>query len=246
MSVPSMQMSVDGWRLESLGEDAVLLRLGGRADAALNRRVHALAGRIAAARPAWLCDIVPAYASLALFVDPAQTGDRYAQDLVGDWLAALPDGGRVAGPQEAPALEIPVCYHPSCAPDLEAVARRAGMPAAELAARHAAGDYRVAMIGFAPGFPYLLGLDPALAAPRHATPRVRVPAGSVGIAGEQTGIYPGDSPGGWQLIGRTPLALFDPRRDPPSLLQPGQRVRFVAVGLDAFTAGDVDGGTALG
>ena len=121
-----MQMSVDGWRLESLGEDAVLLRLGGLADAALNRRVHALAGRIAAARPAWLCDIVPAYASLALFVDPAQTGDRYAQDLVGDWLAALPDGGRVAGPQEAPALEIPVCYHPSCAPDLEAVARRAG------------------------------------------------------------------------------------------------------------------------
>ena len=99
----------------------------------------------------------------------------------------------------------------------------------------AAGNW-VGMIGFAPGFPYLLGLDPALAAPRHATPRVRVPAGSVGIAGQQTGIYPGDSPGGWQLVGRTPLSLFDPRRDPPSLLQPGQRLRFVAIGLDEYNA----------
>lgn len=225
-----------GCTLEALGEDAVLLRLGERIDPALNREVHALAARIARARPPWLCDIVPAYASLALFVDPAQAGDRFALDLVGEWLAQLRGDAVAKAPRDAAPVEIPVCYHPSCAPDLEAVAQRTGLARDEVVARHCAGDYRVGMIGFAPGFPYLLGLDPALAAPRHATPRVRVPAGSVGIAGQQTGIYPGDSPGGWQLVGRTPLSLFDPRRDPPSLLQPGQRLRFVAIGLDEYNA----------
>lgn len=231
------------WTLETLGEDAVLLRLGERVDAGLNGQVHALAARIARTRPPWLCDIVPAYAALALFVDPVQTGDRFALDVVGDWLAQLPADGADGIAREPTPVEIPVCYHPSCAPDLEALAQRTGLAPGEVAARHCAGDYRVGMIGFAPGFPYLLGLDPALAAPRRATPRVRVPAGSVGIAGQQTGIYPGDSPGGWQLVGRTPLALFDPRRDPPSLLQPGQRVRFVAIGLDEYNARvDAQGG----
>ena len=224
------------WTLEALGEDAVLVRLGTRIDGDLNRKVHALAARIAATRPSWLRDIVPAYASLALFVDPAQVHDRLALDVVAAWLAGPVGPGGAHAQGNPPALEIPVCYHPSCAPDLDAVAQRAGLAPDEVAARHCAGDYRVGMIGFAPGFPYLLGLDPALAAPRHATPRVRVPAGSVGIAGQQTGIYPGDSPGGWQLVGRTPLSLFDPRRDPPSLLQPGQRLRFVAIGLDEYNA----------
>ncbi|HET9482549.1 MAG TPA: 5-oxoprolinase subunit PxpB, partial [Xanthomonadales bacterium] len=129
---------------------------------------------------------------------------------------------------------IPVCYGGDSGPDLDAVAKHTGLSAHDVVARHAAGDYRVAMLGFQPGFPYLIGLDPALATPRHATPRPRVAAGSVGIGGAQTGVYPREAPGGWQLIGRTPLALFDAARKPPALLAPGDRVRFEAIPRAAF------------
>ncbi|HEY6894280.1 MAG TPA: 5-oxoprolinase subunit PxpB, partial [Rhodanobacteraceae bacterium] len=145
-------------------------------------------------------------------------------------LAAPPETGRA--PQRL--VEIPVRYGGEYGPDLDALAHYAKLDAAEVIAKHTAATYTVAMLGFAPGFPYLFGLDDALQMPRRATPRTRVPAGSVAIGGAQTGIYPTELPGGWQLIGRTPLALFDAARDPPSLLMPGDRVRFVAIGADAF------------
>lgn len=145
----------------------------------------------------------------------------------------------VAAIARAPAgdasVEIPVCYGGEFGPDLDAVAAHARLPRAEVIARHSAVDYTVAMLGFAPGFPYLLGLDAALRMPRRASPRTRVPSGSVAIGGAQTGIYPRELPGGWQLIGRTPLALFEPQRDPPCLLAPGTRVRFRAIDAAAFT-----------
>ncbi|HEX5960369.1 MAG TPA: 5-oxoprolinase subunit PxpB [Rhodanobacteraceae bacterium] len=128
-------------------------------------------------------------------------------------------------------VEVPVCYD---GPDLDAVAAYAGLSRAEVIARHTAAAYTVAMLGFAPGFPYLLGLDPALHMPRREYPRTRVPAGSVAIGGAQTGIYPRELPGGWNLVGRTPLVLFDPLREPPCLLAPGDRVRFRAIGTDEF------------
>ncbi|WIG55610.1 MAG: Allophanate hydrolase 2 subunit 1 [Rhodanobacteraceae bacterium] len=131
-------------------------------------------------------------------------------------------------------MAIPVCYGGDCGPDIDAIAEHAGLVRDEVIARHAAAEYTVAMLGFAPGFPYLLGLDAALHVPRRATPRTRVPAGSVAIGGAQTGIYPCELPGGWHLIGRTPLALFDPRRDPPCLLAPGDRVRFRAIDAGEF------------
>ncbi|HJU25447.1 MAG TPA: 5-oxoprolinase subunit PxpB [Rhodanobacteraceae bacterium] len=131
-------------------------------------------------------------------------------------------------------IEIPVCYGGEYGPDLDAVAAHAGLAPDEVVARHTAAEYTVAMIGFAPGFPYLLGLDAALAMPRRRDPRTRVPAGSVAIGGAQTGIYPHELPGGWQLIGRTPLALFDPQREPPCLLAPGDRLRFRAIRVDEF------------
>jgi inhibitor of KinA len=136
------------------------------------------------------------------------------------------------GNEEPPAprlVEIPVCYGGVYGPDLEAVARHTGLPPQELIRRHAAGSYRVYMLGFAPGFAYLGGMDEQLATPRKAEPRTAIPAGSVGIAGGQTGVYPLETPGGWQLIGRTPLPLFDAQRNPPSLLQMGNRVRFVPI-----------------
>ena len=134
---------------------------------------------------------------------------------------------------------VPVCYGGEFGPDLDDLARYARLSVDEVIARHCAPDYRVAMLGFAPGFPYLLGLDPALHAPRRATPRVRVPAGSVAIGGAQTGIYPSELPGGWLLIGRTPLTLFDPAREAPALLAPGQRLRFRAISADEISAGEL-------
>ena len=130
-------------------------------------------------------------------------------------------------------IDIPVIYGGDDGPDLEAVARHTGLAAADVAARHAAGRYVVFFLGFQPGFAYLGGLDAALHTPRRREPRLAVPSGSVGIGGEQTGIYPSRSPGGWQLIGRTALALFDPARNPPTLLLPGDRVRFTVAELRA-------------
>jgi KipI family sensor histidine kinase inhibitor len=217
--------------LEMLGEDALLLRFGSAIDAGINARVHAFARSVAAHRPAWLVDIVPAYASLALFVDvaPGEADDplRCARDWLQAHLAQAESTSESTG-----LVEIPVHYGGPDGPDLEALAAHAGLSQSEVIARHAGGEYTVAMLGFARGFPYLLGLDPGLATPRLATPRREVPAGSVGIAGQQTGIYPRRGPGGWRLIGRTDLGLFDPSRASPSLLGPGDRVRFVAVGSE--------------
>lgn len=134
------------------------------------------------------------------------------------------------------AIEIPVCYDRAFGPDLDIVASHAGLSGQAVIERHTAATYTVAMLGFAPGFPYLLGLDPTLQVPRRANPRTRVPAGSVAIGGAQTGIYSQELPGGWHLIGRTPLRLFDPLRDQPALLAPGDRVRFRPIGAEEFTA----------
>lgn len=223
--------------LEPLGEEALLLRLGKRIDVDCNRAVHALAARLQAQAPPWLRDCVPAYASLALFIDAHAFDGRDPLPAVRDWLARQPDPAAL--PDEAPRaspIDMPVCYDAEFAPDLAVLAAHAGLSPDEVIARHQAPTYQVAMIGFAPGFPYLLGLDPALAMPRLATPRMQVAAGSVGIGGAQAGIYPRESPGGWRIIGRTPLRLFDPAREQPALLAPGQSLRFVAIGRSRFDA----------
>jgi KipI family sensor histidine kinase inhibitor len=215
--------------IETLGEDALLLRLGDAIDTATNARVHAAARRIDASRPPWLRDVVPAYASLALFIDldafPA-TADPL--EAAARWLQQQSFDGETTGAQPR-LVEIPVVYGGTEGPDLEAVAAHAGLPSRDVIQRHAAREYTVAMLGFAPGFPYLTGLDPALAMPRLETPRTRVAAGSIGIGGAQTGIYPRPGPGGWRIIGRTGAVLFDPLRTSPALLLPGDRVRFQPV-----------------
>src|SRR5262249_55828790 len=132
-------------------------------------------------------------------------------------------------PPESRTIDIPVCYGGECGPDLEDVARHTGLAPAEVIARHSAVTYLVYFLGFSPGFPYLGGLAPELATPRLSAPRKRVPAGSVAIGGRQTGVYPVESPGGWRIIGRTDLRLFDPNAEPPALLRTGDSVRFVSV-----------------
>jgi KipI family sensor histidine kinase inhibitor len=232
MSVPT---------LEPLGDGALLVRWHDDDEVASNRRVHALAARVRAERPAWLLDCVPAYATLALHFEPAAVApaDRGVDPAatVAAWVSTrAPATDATTAIETARVVEIPVCYGGEFGPDLDDVARACGFAAAEVVQRHAGGDYRVAMLGYSPGFPYLLGLDPALASPRLATPRLRVPAGSVGIGGRQTGIYPDAGPGGWRLIGRTPRRLFDAQRTPPSVLLPGDRLRFVPIDATRFAA----------
>jgi len=222
--------------IEPLGETALLLRFGAGLDPAVNARVHAAASVLRAAQLPGLVDVAPAYATLALHYDAAAWADANGGHPWRNFEAAVravletPPVAATAAPR---LIEIPVCYGGDFGPDLDALAEHAKLDAAEVVARHTAATYTVAMLGFAPGFPYLFGLDPSLYIARRASPRTRVPAGSVAIGGAQTGIYPTELPGGWQLIGRTPLVLFDAGRTPPSLLMPGDHVRFVAI--DAAT-----------
>ncbi|MGN6518364.1 MAG: 5-oxoprolinase subunit PxpB [Dokdonella sp.] len=213
--------------VEPLGDTALLLRFGDRIDAASNARVHAAAATLRAAALPGVVDVVPAYASLALHYSPGVWREgtlapwRRFADAVRDALAVT----SIVPAQPSREVDIPVCYGGEHGPDLDALAAALGLTADEVIARHSGGDYRVAMLGFAPGFPYLLGLDASLHAARRARPRTRVPRGSVAIGGAQTGIYPSELPGGWQLIGRTPLVLFDPQREPACVLAPGDVVR---------------------
>jgi KipI family sensor histidine kinase inhibitor len=182
--------------------------------------VHRLLAALRAADLPGVAELVPGYRTVLIQADPRRLDlDRLAAELPG-W--RLPSAEAVAGD----TVEVPVRYDGE---DLPEVAGHTGLPAEEIVRRHTAPTYTVAFLGFSPGFPYLVGLDPALAVPRRDTPRTAIPAGSVGLAGDQTGVYPSASPGGWQLIGRTEAVLFDPDRDPPALLQPGGRLRFVAV-----------------
>jgi KipI family sensor histidine kinase inhibitor len=223
-------------RLEPLGDDALLVHLGDGIDEATNQRVHALTRHLRQLAPAWLRDLVPAYASLGVFFDSACMPGDDPHAVIAEAVTAWADPPVPLGNATPTLHDIPVCYGAGFGEDLATAARELGLEEAELIARHSAPRYRVAMIGFAPGFPYLLGLDPALALPRLATPRARVPAGSVAVGGAQTGIYPHAGPGGWRLLGRTPLTLFDARRDAPSLLLPGDEVRFVPIDAHAFAA----------
>lgn len=227
--------------IEPLAEDALLLRFGDGIDIDVNARVHAAAHAIRAAKLAGVSDVAPAYATLLVRFDPlSRSGDALFEAVS----KVLDRGFRQGGGDELEATapqklatqhtEIPMCYGGEFGQDLDAVAQRAGMTPDQVIERHMRTEYTVAMLGFAPGFPYLLGLDPALHVPRRANPRTRVPAGSVAIGGAQTGIYPRELPGGWNLIGRTPLVLFDSGRDPPCLLAPGDRVRFRAIDADEF------------
>src|SRR5205809_3116563 len=187
-----------------------------------------------------MIDLAPAYTSVAVFFDPVDVAKASgtASDIF-DWLAARIGAATVpkrrGSSRSAPrTVEIPVCYDPEFAPELDEVARHAQISTEQVVELHSAADYRVACIGFVPGFPFMAGLPKTIATPRRSNPRKEIPPGAVGIGGAQTGIYPLRSPGGWNLIGRTPLKLFDPTKDPPVLLRAGDRVRFRAITREEF------------
>jgi KipI family sensor histidine kinase inhibitor len=175
-----------------------------------------------------ILNLHPGYATVLVSFDPR----RIAHDRV-EQLARMADGATSPLP-EAKTVSIPVCYGGELGPDLDEVATHCSLTPERVVELHSTAEYLVYFLGFSPGFAYLGGMPPQLATPRLPSPRVRVPAGSVGIAGEQTGVYPIASPGGWRLIGRTGLRLFSPVQDPPALLAPGDRVRFVPVSRADF------------
>ena len=207
--------------IQALGESALILNAGASATLECQQRLWAIAAK--ASQWPQVRDVVPGMNNLTILFDPL-TADavQLAEKLQNAWDAAS------ISQKTGRKIEIPVVYGGASGPDLEEVARHTGLSPAEIVKRHTAAEYIVYFIGFQPGFPYLGGLDPQLATPRRSEPRLVVPAGSVGIGGSQTGIYPAASPGGWQLIGHSTLQLFDPAANPPTILQPGDRVRFVA------------------
>jgi KipI family sensor histidine kinase inhibitor len=226
-------------RIQALGDCALLLSFGERIDPVLNSIALAAAAALRAADLPGVRDIAPAYASICVqydphaWVDPSAAQSPHAR--IASRISAIVDNLPISQTEPGAAtIDIPVCYGGEFGPDLDALATHAQLTGAEAIARHCAAQYRVAMLGFAPGFAYLLGLDAALHMPRRATPRVRVPAGSVAIGGAQTGVYPNELPGGWQIIGRTPLTLFSVERERPALLGAGQCVRFRAIDANQF------------
>jgi KipI family sensor histidine kinase inhibitor len=224
---------VTGAELHDVGVGATVVEYPGRSDEEANRRAVALGRALLDGAAAGIRDAIPGARTLLLRFDPAVLSHAGARALLSSTEAAGPDPAAERG-----LVAIPVCYGGEQGPDLPELSARAGLTGDELARRHAAGEYRVAFLGFAPGFAYLTGLDPALAAPRLPTPRPRVPAGSVAIGGPYTGVYPSATPGGWRLIGRSPIRLFDEEADPPALLSPGHRVRFEPIGKERLAALD--------
>ena len=207
------------------GDTAIRVAFDDRIDTGVNARVMSAAAAISRAAFPGVRDVVPAFRTLTVYFDP-QVADV---DGLLDALEECSSRPVAETPEPPHVVRVPVCYGGEFGPDLASVASFGAMDEREVIARHASPLYRVFMMGFTPGFAYLASVDPRIAAPRRTSPRVRVPAGSVGIAGEQTGVYPIESPGGWRIIGRTPLRPFDPARREPFLFAAGDTVRFHAI-----------------
>ena len=214
-------------KIRACGDSMLLVELEAAIDPVINERAILLASRIRERKARGVRDIAPGYSTLGIHYDPLQTDLAALEQAIEQEFAGLAALDTIA---DRAVIEIPVNYGGEYGPDLDAVATFAGCSVDEVIKRHSSRTYRVYMLGFVPGFAYMGRVDPSLAAPRHRVPRERVPAGSVGIAGLQTGVYPVESPGGWQLIGHTTTMMFDANRDQPSLLSAGDLVRFVPAG----------------
>jgi len=217
-----------------------MITLGDAIDESTNRRVRAISALLDERALPCILDQVPAFASLAVHYDPALVeGSDDDESPYERLVRILEDALATIHEDElrpARVVEIPVCYGGDLGPDLDDVARQHNIGTGEVVRIHSSGEYLVYMVGFMPGFAYLGGLAAELVTPRRSSPRTAVPAGAVGIGGQQTGVYPLVSPGGWNLIGRTPLRMFDATRENASLLETGDRVRFVPISRKDFDA----------
>ena len=222
-------------RIVPLGDKAVLAEFAQTLDLEVNVRIQRLVKAIQQRRAPWVRDVVPALGALAVHLDrarlpPGAAPLETASKLIEDCLAGeLPDLDA-----HTRTIELPVCYEVEFAPDLEEVARKCNLSPVDVVQLHAGSSHRVLMVGFVPGHPYIGGLDPRLSVPRRATPRPHVVMGSIATANAQTVVYPFDSPSGWSVIGRTCERIFDARRDPPSLMSAGDRVKFLPISRTEF------------
>lgn len=216
---------IDNPRFLPAGESCLVVEFADEIDRAANDAVTRLKNYLEQCGSVKLRECLPTYRSLSIYFDPLTVS---ADRIIATAQKALSENSQGVG-QRHTVISVPVCYGGEYGPDLENVAAHTGLTADEVIARHARNVCHCYMIGFIPGFAYLGGMDETLATPRLANPRSVIPGGSVGIAGKQTGIYPLDSPGGWQLIGRTPLRLFTPEAERPTLIEAGYGVKFVPV-----------------
>ena len=226
-------MSTQRIRISPLGDSGAVITFGREISPDIHREVMAFSDLIEGDAPEATVEHVPAFTTVTVFYDPLRS--TY-EDFVVELRALIERMPAAPTVDERHVVEIPVCYGEDLGPDLPFVASHSGLGEAEVVTLHSEPNYLCYMIGFAPGFPYLGGMSERIAAPRRESPRDAIPEGSVGIAGNQTGVYPIRSPGGWQLIGRTPLRLFRPDRDPPTLIQAGDRVRFAQISRSDYAA----------
>ena len=226
-------------QITPLGDTALMLVFGDVIDESIHRRVRAAWQALQAAPLPSVSELVPAYTTITLFYDPlAAVQAGAAETGIVEWLSGKVRE-RLKNPPKSEntksrLIEVPVCYGGEFGPDLGHIAKHTRLSPEEVIKRHSKADYVVYLIGFSPGFPYLGGLPKELNTPRHAKPRMSVAPGSVGIAGNQTGIYSLGTPGGWNLVGRTPLKLFTPDKNPPVLLRAGDRVKFRTISSEEF------------
>jgi len=214
-----------------VGDRALLVEFGNTINLEINRKVHALNYAISQLELRGVEECVPTYRSLLVYYDPLETSYERLVFQLRDLEGRLEE---FSVSTIKKVIEVPVVYGGKCGPDLGYVAKYHSLDEEEVIRLHCGREYTVYMIGFVAGFPYLGEVAEEIATPRLKTPRLRVPAGSVGIAEKQTGIYPCESPGGWQIIGRTPLKLFDARDSPPTIIQPSDTVKFKPIGKEEF------------
>jgi KipI family sensor histidine kinase inhibitor len=210
------------------GDNALVIMLGNKIEEALNKRIHSIALAIEEAKPEWLIEVVPTYTTICIYYDPILINYEKLKREVKSFLKAK------AREKKSRIVDILVAYGKENGPDLEFVARYNNLSIEEVIEIHSKPLYRVYMLGFLPGFAYLGGMDERIATPRLEEPRVKVPAGSIGIAEKQTGFYSIESPGGWRLIGKTPLKLFDQSKEPPTLVLPGDYIKFTPIDKEGF------------
>ncbi|PFP24784.1 kinase inhibitor [Bacillus sp. AFS073361] len=229
--------------IRPLGDSALVIQLGDGISPATHERVKNLSNLLEKEPFTGLIESVPSYNSLTIYYNPVavyySSSDKELSSpykKVSAFILALLDKLGTSEISEQRLITIPVLYGGEFGPDLEYVANYHGISVEEVIQIHSSNDYLVYMIGFAPGFPFMGGMDERIATPRKDSPRLAITPGSVGIAGKQTGIYPLETPGGWQIIGRTPLDLFLPELSPPSLLQSGDRIRYVPITLEEYAA----------
>lgn len=218
-----------------LGDNSLIIELGLDISREIQQKVKKVSSFFEENTFDWVIETVPGFTTVAVFYDPLKIqSDTLPYESVCEELKRHLEKLEIDEDSEPRIVEIPVCYGGEFGPDLEEVASHNGLSTEEVIDIHSNGDYNVYMIGFAPGFPYIGGMSEKIAAPRRSNPRLKIPAGSVGIAGKQTGVYPIETPGGWQLIGKTPRKLFLPEGETPSLLQAGDQIKFVPISIDEF------------